>query len=79
MARAMHRLNSARGHVARDLVGEDSDECLVEDIAADWFGGRRHAFNVLCSHLLPGVKVSARAWGKVIDHHEGQVILDPNP
>jgi hypothetical protein len=61
------------------LVGEDSDECLVEEIAAEGLGGRRHAFNVFCSLLFPGLKVSARAWGKVIDHRERQVILDPNP
>jgi hypothetical protein len=29
------------------LVGEDSDECLVEEIA-EGFGGRRHAVRVLC-------------------------------
>jgi hypothetical protein len=28
---------------------------------------------------FPGTKVSARAWGKVIQHQDGQVVLDPIP
>jgi hypothetical protein len=28
---------------------------------------------------FPGTKVSARAWGKAIQHHDGQVVLDPIP
>ena len=28
---------------------------------------------------FPGTKVSARAWGKVIHHQDGQVVLDPIP
>ena len=36
------------------LVGEDSDECLVEEIAAEGFGGRRHALHVLCVWVSNG-------------------------
>ena len=28
---------------------------------------------------FPGSKVSSRAWGKVIHHPDGQVVLDPIP
>ena len=28
---------------------------------------------------LPGTKVSVKACGKVIHHHDGQVVLDPVP
>jgi hypothetical protein len=34
------------------LVGEELDECLVEGILAEGFGGRRHAVHVL-AFLLP--------------------------
>jgi hypothetical protein len=28
---------------------------------------------------FPGTKVTARAWGKVIHHQDGQVVMDPIP
>jgi hypothetical protein len=60
-------------------VGDILDSVeLVEAFARDHGSGR---YNV-DEHSLdpfPGLKVTARAWGKVIPHKDGQLVLDPSP
>jgi len=42
-------------------------------------GPGRYGVDVHSLDAFPGSKVSARAWGKLIHHQDGQVVLDPIP
>ena len=58
-----------------DLV--DSVESL-EEFARENGPGRYHV-EEHAAESLPGSKSSARAWGTVIHHTDGQVVLEPRP
>jgi hypothetical protein len=70
-------------HVCRISKGPGVGEILdsidsLETFARNHRPGRydvdEHSFDP-----FSGTKISARAWGKVIHHQDGQVILDPIP
>jgi hypothetical protein len=50
----------------------------IEDFARQHGPGKYHVAEHSLDPFL-GTKVSARAWGKVIDHKDGQVVVDPIP
>jgi hypothetical protein len=70
-------------HVYRISIGPNVGHILdsiesLESFARDHGPGRYHVDD----HSLdpfPETKVSARSWGKVIHHKDGQVVLDPIP
>ena len=55
----------------------DSVEALTA-VARD-HGPGRYDVDERSLDPFPGTKVSARAWGQVIHHKDGQVVLDPIP
>ncbi len=58
-----------------DIV--DSLEALTS-FARD-HGPRRYDVDEHSLDPFPGKKVTARAWGKLIHHQDGQVVMDPIP
>ncbi len=55
----------------------DSIESLAAFAHAN--GPGRYDVDEQSPEPFPGTKVTARAWGKVIHHPDGQVVLDPIP
>jgi hypothetical protein len=65
----------SRCPVVREILGSIE---YLEPFALEHVPGRydvdQHSLDP-----FPGTKVSSRAWGKVIHHQDGQVVLDPIP
>jgi hypothetical protein len=69
--------------VYRVTKGQDVGEVVdsiraVEAFARDNGPGRYHV-DEHSADPFPGSKSTARAWGSVIHHRDGQVVLDPIP
>ena len=71
----IHRFRISRGPDVGELVDTIQD---AEAIARD-HGPGRYDVDEHSVDQFPGTKVSARSWGKVIHHRDGQVVLDPIP
>ena len=60
-------------------VGDPVDSVEALEAFARSHGPGRYDVDEHSLDLSAGTKVSARAWGKVINHHDGRVVLDPIP
>jgi len=58
-------------------VGDILDSVEALQAFARDHGPRRHDVDEHSLDPNPGTTVSARAWGKVIHHQDGQVVTDP--
>jgi hypothetical protein len=58
-----------------DLVGSIR---AAEAFARDNGPGRYHV-DEQSTDAFPGSKSTARGWGSVIHHRDGQIVLDPHP
>jgi hypothetical protein len=59
-------------------MGEFVDSIESLDLIARAQGSERYDIAEHSLEPFPGTKVSARAWGKVIYHQDGQVVIDRN-
>ncbi len=70
-------------HVYRISKGPDVGDILDSIESLEAFarnhGPGRYDVDEHSLDPFPGTKVSARSWGKVIHHKDGQVVLDPIP
>jgi hypothetical protein len=70
-------------HVCRISKGADVGDLLDSVEALPGFarehGPGRYDVDVHAFDHFPGSNVSARSWGNVIHHKDGQVVLDPIP
>jgi hypothetical protein len=69
-----HIYRISRGLNVGDIVDSvESLEAFARDNGRGCFHVDEHA-----ADFLPGSKSSARAWGNVIDHNDGQVVPEPH-
>jgi hypothetical protein len=60
-------------------VGELVDSIQAAERFARNHGPGRYHVDEHSLDAFPGTNVSARSWGNVIHHNDGQVVLDPIP
>jgi hypothetical protein len=70
-----HVLRISKGPNVGDIL--DSIDCLSAFASSHGWG--RQDVDEHFVDALPRTRVTARAWGKVIHHNGGQVVLDPIP
>jgi hypothetical protein len=58
-------------------VGDIVDSVDALESFAQEHGPGRYDFDEHSLDPFPGTKVTARAWGKLIHHKDGQVVMDP--
>jgi hypothetical protein len=70
-----HRYRISKDRDVGDIADSGSAlQAFARDHGPGRYDGDEHALSP-----FPETKVSARAWGKVSHHQDGQVVLDPIP